>query len=63
MIIIWPYEQMVLAQPRIHPKKWDAWNSLGFWDTNGSFNFSQTTRPSISQKKKKERKDWRDTAE
>ena len=25
---------MVYAQPRIHPGKWDAQISLGFWDTN-----------------------------
>ena len=46
-------EQMVCVQSRIHPGKWDAQNSLGFWDTNGSFNLGQTTRPSDGQKKKK----------
>ena len=35
----------------IHPGKWDAQNSLGFWDTNGSLNRCQTTRPSGSKKK------------
>ena len=28
-------------------------NSLGFWDTNESFNLDKTTRPSDSQQKKK----------
>ena len=32
---------MVYAQPRIHPRKWDAQNSLGFWGTNGSSNLYQ----------------------
>ena len=43
---------MVHAQPR----KWDEQNSLGFWDTNGSSNLGQTTKPSNSQKKKKGKK-------
>ena len=30
-IEIWPYEQMVYAQPRICPGKWDAQTRLGFW--------------------------------
>ena len=46
---------MVYAQPRILPGKWGAQNSLGFWDTNGLINLSQTTRFSESQKKKKEK--------
>ena len=29
---------MVYAQPRIHPEKWNAQTSLGFWDTNWSPN-------------------------
>ena len=32
-----------------------AWTSLGFWDTNGSLNLDQTTRPCNNQKKKKMR--------
>ena len=27
------------------PGEWDALTPLGFWDTNGSPNLSQTTRP------------------
>ena len=50
---IWPYERRVYAQPRIRPGEWDAQNSLGFWDTNGSPNTDQTTRPSNNQQKKK----------
>ena len=30
-------------------------NYLGFWDKNGSSNLTQTTRPSVSQKKEKEK--------
>ena len=26
----WPYEQMVYAQPRIHPVEWDTQTPLGF---------------------------------
>ena len=44
---------MVQAQTRIRPRKWDAQNSLQFWDTNESSNLSETTRPSDSQKKKR----------
>ena len=44
---------MVYAQIRISPRKWDAQNSLGFWDTNGLSNLSQTTRPSESKQKKR----------
>ncbi len=35
---------MVYAQPRIYL------GELGFWDTNGSSNLSQTTRPSDCKK-------------
>ena len=35
-IKIWPCWQMVYAQTRNRPRKWDAINSLGIWDTNGS---------------------------
>ena len=35
-IEIWPYEQIVLAQPRICSGEWDAQTSMGFWDTNES---------------------------
>ena len=47
--------QIVYAQPRICPRKQDEQNYLRFWDTNGSSNLVQTTRPSDSQQKKKNR--------
>ena len=31
-IEIWPYEQMIYAQPRICPGEWDTQASLGFWN-------------------------------
>ena len=37
-IQIQPYFQMVFVQTRIYPRKCDPWNSLAFWDTNGSPN-------------------------
>ena len=42
---------MVYAQPRIRPWKWDAQNSLGFWDKNGSSNLGQTINLVIVRKK------------
>ena len=45
----WPYQQVVYALPRIRSRKWDAQNSLEFWDTNESPNIGQMTRPSDSQ--------------
>ena len=49
----------------IRPGEWDEQASLGFWDTNRSPNFGQTTRPSNSQqkKKKKRKKKKREQAE
>ena len=44
---------MVYAQLRIRPWKWDTQTPLGFWNTNGSSNFDQTTRPNNSKKKKR----------
>ena len=52
-ISIRPYEQIVYAQPRICPGEWHAQNPLGFWDTNGSPNLCQTTRPYNNQQKKR----------
>ena len=40
-IKIWLYYEIVYTQTRICPKEWYTKNSLGFWDTNRSFNFSQ----------------------
>ena len=48
-ISIWRYEHMLYAQPRICPGKWDAQTPLGFWDTNGSPNLGQMTRPINNQ--------------
>ena len=44
---------MVYAQPKIRPEKCDSQNSLELWDTNGSSNLGQTTRPRDSQQKKR----------
>ena len=45
------------AQPWIHPAKWGAQTSQGIWDTNGSHDFSQTTRPFDSHQKRKKKKE------
>ena len=52
-IEIWPYEQMVYEQPRICPGEWHTQTPLGFWDTNGSTNLGQTTRPYNNQQKER----------
>ena len=49
---IWLYEQMVYAQPRKRPGKWDTQSLLGCLNRNGSFNVDQTSKPSDSQKQK-----------
>ena len=46
------FEQMIYAQPSICPGEWDAPTPMGFWDTNGSLNLSETTRPYDNQQKK-----------
>ena len=51
-IEIWPYEQMLYAQPRICSGEWDEQTLHRFWDTNGSPNLSQTTRLSNNQQEK-----------
>ena len=35
-------DQMLYAQNRIRPRKWDTWNSLRLWDANRPPNPSQT---------------------
>ena len=55
-IWIWPYKQVIYAQPRICPRERDAPSFLGFWDTNRSPNLGKTTRSSDIQQKKKKRK-------
>ena len=48
-IEVWPRKQMVYTQPRISPREWNAQNSQGSWDTNGSPNLGQMTRPCNNQ--------------
>ena len=48
---------MAYEQPRFRPRKWDAKNSLGFWDTNGLSYLGRTTRARDSQQKKKKKKE------
>ena len=55
-IEIWPYEQMVYAQPRIHPGDWDVPSSSKFWVTNKSPNLGQKIKPGDRQQKKKKKK-------
>ena len=45
-------EQMVYAQPRICPGKWDTKTPRGFWHRNGSLNLGQTAIPYNNQQKK-----------
>ena len=46
---VWPFEKWYVHNPEpiIENEK------MGFWDTNGSPNLGQTTRPSDSEKKRK----------
>ena len=39
---------MLHAQTKIRSSKWDAENSLGFWDVNGSPLSRQKTKPRIN---------------
>ena len=43
---------MVYTQPRICPGEWDAPIPQEFWDTNGSSNICQMTRPYNNQQQK-----------
>ena len=43
---------MVYAQPSICTGEWDTQTPLGFWQTNGSPNLSQTTGPYNNQQKR-----------
>ena len=49
---------MVYAQPRICPGEWDTQSPLGFWDTNGSPNLDQTTRPYYNKKTRGNLQNW-----
>ena len=51
-IEIWPYEQMVYAQPSSCPGEWDTQTPMRLWYTNGSSNLGQKTRPDSNQQKK-----------
>ena len=51
---------MVYAQPKICLGEWHIQTSLEFWQTNGSFNLSQTIRPYNNQKKKKKKRKEKD---
>ena len=44
---------MVYAQTRICCRKWDAYDFLELWGTNGTLNHSQKTRPNISRQEEK----------
>ena len=46
---IWPYQQMVYAEPNICSGECHTQTPLGFWHPNGSPNLSQTTRPYNNQ--------------
>ena len=46
---------MVYAQPSVCLGKWNAKTPLGFWDTNGSPNLSQSTRPNYNQQRERKR--------
>ena len=50
---------MVYAQPSICPGEWDTQTPLGFWDTNGSTNLGQTTRPHNNQQQQQQKKKTR----
>ena len=53
------FEQIVYAQSKICLEEWDVQTPLRFWDTNGSSNLGQTTRPSeCQQNKKREPAKW-----
>ena len=52
-IKIWPYEQMVYAEPSSRPGKWESQTPMEFWHTNGSPNLGQTTRPYYNQQPQK----------
>ena len=51
-IWIWPYEQMVYAQPSICPRKWYTQTPMGLWHIDESPNLSQKTRLYNNQWKK-----------
>ena len=50
---------LIIRTNDICPRKWDAQNSLGFWNTNGSSNLDQTTRPRDSQQQQQQQQQKR----
>ena len=48
-IEIWPYEQMVYAQPSTCPGEWDILTPMEVWHKNGSPNLGQKTTPYSNQ--------------
>ena len=52
-IEVWPYKQMIYAQPGICPREWDTQTPLGFWHTNWSPNLGQKPDLIIINKKEK----------
>ena len=53
VIIIWPCQQMLYAQPSTCPRKWLTQTPMELWHTNGSPNLGQKTRPYNNQQQKK----------
>ena len=53
ILISWPYEQMVYAQPNICPGECHTQTPLGFWHTNRLSNPGHTTWPYNNQEKKR----------
>ena len=57
---IWPYEQMVYAQPRICPRNWDEQIQWDFKiQTDHAFSARRTELVIVKKKKKKEKKEKR----
>ena len=49
---VWLYEKMAYAQPNICPREWNSQTHMGVWDTNGSHNLGEMTRPNNNQQKR-----------
>ena len=58
-IWIWPYKQMVYAQPSTCPRKWHALTPMGLWHTHGSPNLGQKTRLNNNQQKEENLQNYR----
>ena len=53
--LIWPWQEIVYAQPSTCPRKWHIQSPIGRWHTHGSPNLDQKIRPYNNQQKKKKR--------